>query len=123
MTPAIYQKFLERSLTRAESVAQNSYHCKTADCRGWCIYEDEANFFSCPICCKTNCLTCKAIHEGMNCRQYQDDLQIRAENDVAAKQTQEAIQVTIFHSLKVLKKICPKGRISIICRNCQNKFY
>ena len=61
-------------------------------------------FFSCPICCKTNCLTCKAIHEGMNCHEYQDDLQIRAENDVAAKQTSGAIQVTIFHSLKVLKK-------------------
>ena len=42
----------------------------------------------------------------MNCRQYQDDLQIRAENDVAAKQTQEAIQVTITHSLKVLKRFC-----------------
>ena len=98
VTPQIYQKFLERSLTRAESIAQNSYHCKTADCRGWCIYEDEANFFTCPICHKTNCLTCKAIHEGMNCRQYQDDLQMRAGNDVAAKQTHDTIQVMIYNT-------------------------
>ena len=41
----------------------------------------------------------------MNCRQYQDDLQIRAENDVAAKQTQEAIQVTSTRSLNFVSLI------------------
>ena len=88
----IYDKYLARSLQTAESQAKNSFHCKTADCPGWCIYEDHVNFFVCPVCRKENCLTCKAIHQGMNCKQYQDDLRIRAANDKAANQTQTMIQ-------------------------------
>ncbi|KAL4234057.1 hypothetical protein ACF0H5_005711 [Mactra antiquata] len=83
-----FAKYLARSLATAESQAQNSFHCKTADCPGWCIYEDFVNFFTCQVCGKENCLTCKVIHQGMNCKQYQDDLKIRAKNDKAASQTQ-----------------------------------
>lgn len=35
----------------------------------------------------------QAIHEGMNCREYQDDLAVRAQNDVAARQTTEMLRV------------------------------
>ncbi|XP_023932780.1 ranBP-type and C3HC4-type zinc finger-containing protein 1 [Lingula anatina] len=91
----VFQKYLQLSLSQAESQAANSYHCKTADCRGWCIYEDEVNFFDCPVCGKKNCLTCKAIHEGINCKQYQEDLQIRAGNDKAAKQTNDMLEKLI----------------------------
>lgn len=35
----------------------------------------------------------KAIHKDMNCKEYQDDLRIRAENDVAAKQTTQMLEV------------------------------
>ncbi|KAK3085646.1 hypothetical protein FSP39_006577 [Pinctada imbricata] len=86
--PEIFEKYLQRSLTTAESQERNSFHCKTTDCQGWCIYEDAINFFECPICGKKNCLTCKAIHEGMNCKQYQEDIKLRAANDAAARQTQ-----------------------------------
>ncbi|KAH9515505.1 RanBP-type and C3HC4-type zinc finger-containing protein 1 [Bulinus truncatus] len=88
----IYQKFLQRGLDQAESRAANAYHCKTADCHGWCIYEDQVNFFKCPVCRKENCLTCKAIHENMDCKKYQDDLKMRSVNDAAAKQTQELLE-------------------------------
>ncbi|KAJ1194817.1 hypothetical protein NDU88_004102 [Pleurodeles waltl] len=87
-----YRKFLERGLNVAESRSKNSYHCKMADCKGWCIYEDLVNEFWCPICQRTNCLICKAIHEGMNCRQYQDDIRIRAQNDSAARQTNDMLK-------------------------------
>ncbi|XP_071495309.1 ranBP-type and C3HC4-type zinc finger-containing protein 1-like [Diadema antillarum] len=87
-----FEKFLERGLRRAESTADNSFHCKTADCMGFCFYEDNNNFFTCALCKRVNCLTCKAIHEGINCKQYQEDLKIRAQNDVTAKQTQDALQ-------------------------------
>ncbi|XP_064599255.1 ranBP-type and C3HC4-type zinc finger-containing protein 1-like isoform X2 [Liolophura sinensis] len=90
--PTVFERFLQRGLQTAESQAVNSYHCKTTDCTGWCIYEDLVNFFDCPVCGKQNCLTCKAIHEGMNCKQYQTDLRIRAENDVAAQQTHLVLQ-------------------------------
>ncbi|XP_043922234.1 sharpin [Protopterus annectens] len=95
VSPEEYQKFLDRSLMVAESCSPNSYHCKTVDCRGWCIYEDTVNEFRCPICNKLNCLICKAIHQGMNCRQYQDDIQIRALKDSAAQQTAEMLKILV----------------------------
>ncbi|XP_055892490.1 ranBP-type and C3HC4-type zinc finger-containing protein 1-like [Biomphalaria glabrata] len=88
----IFERFLQRGLDQAESRMTNAYHCKTADCHGWCIYEDLVNFFKCPVCEKENCLTCKAIHENMNCKEYQDGLKLRALNDASARQTQELLQ-------------------------------
>lgn len=37
----------------------------------------------------------QAIHEGMNCKEYQDDLRIRSENDIAARQTTEMLKVRL----------------------------
>ncbi len=93
VTAEEFHKYLERGLTTAESQAANSFHCKTPDCPGFCFFDDDNNFFQCPVCNKQNCLTCKAIHEGMNCKQYQDDLKRRATNDDAARKTQEALEV------------------------------
>ncbi|KAM6454646.1 sharpin isoform 3-T3 [Liasis olivaceus] len=90
-----YERFLERRLAVAESRAQNSYHCQTADCPGWCIYEDDVNEFRCPICWALNCLVCKAIHEGMNCKQYQDKLQSQAHNDAAARKTSNMLKMLV----------------------------
>ncbi|XP_074754404.1 sharpin isoform X2 [Athene noctua] len=95
VTPEEYKRFLERSLVLAERRSQNSFHCQTTDCRGWCIYEDSVNEFRCPICQALNCLLCKAIHEGKNCRQYQDDLQVKAQNDSAARQTKDMLQTLV----------------------------
>lgn len=36
----------------------------------------------------------QAIHDGMNCKDYQDDLRIRAENDAAALQTKQLLTVS-----------------------------
>ena len=116
MTEEELQGLYKRGLRQAESAAANSYHCKTTDCEGFCFYEDEVNHFHCPLCKKVsqnsspppplfilfvycvrlqvNCLTCKAIHEGVNCQEYQDDLKRRAANDEAAKATQEMLQVS-----------------------------
>lgn len=37
----------------------------------------------------------QAIHEHMNCKEYQDDLALRAQNDVAARQTTEMLRVRL----------------------------
>ncbi|XP_065064966.1 ranBP-type and C3HC4-type zinc finger-containing protein 1-like [Rhopilema esculentum] len=87
-----YMNYLQRSVNAAENRAPNSYHCKTLNCNGWCFYEDEVNWFDCQVCNKRNCLTCKAIHLNMTCQQYQDDLKIKSENDVAARRTQEMLE-------------------------------
>ena len=39
------------------------------------------------------CVCLQAIHGGMNCKDYQDDLRIRAANDQAAQQTNEMLEV------------------------------
>ncbi|XP_074646822.1 ranBP-type and C3HC4-type zinc finger-containing protein 1-like [Tubulanus polymorphus] len=102
-----FEKYLQRGLATAECQASNSYHCKTADCGGWCIYEDEVNVFNCPVCGKKNCLTCKAIHEGQNCKEYQDDLRIQADNSEAGKRSQE-----------MLKGLVKSGQ-AMFCPGCQ----
>ncbi|GAB6020316.1 RanBP-type and C3HC4-type zinc finger-containing protein 1 [Chamberlinius hualienensis] len=89
--PDVFERYLRRSIATAESQAPNSFHCKTPDCPGWCLYADNANEFLCPSCGRLNCITCRVIHEGMNCRQYQDELAVRARTDDEAKKTKEAI--------------------------------
>uniref|UniRef100_A0A3Q2YX76 RanBP-type and C3HC4-type zinc finger-containing protein 1 n=1 Tax=Hippocampus comes TaxID=109280 RepID=A0A3Q2YX76_HIPCM len=95
VTPEQYQRWLQRSLSVAESRCEGSYHCATADCPGWCVYEDTVNVYHCPVCTKENCLICKAIHEGKNCKQYQDDLAARAINDSAARRTTDLLQTLV----------------------------
>ncbi|KAL0978212.1 hypothetical protein UPYG_G00167550 [Umbra pygmaea] len=105
-----YQKFMELSLCFAETRSENSYHCKTPDCAGWCIFEDEVNEFTCELCNETNCLLCKAIHNDMNCKEYQDDLQIRAENDIAAKQTTQMLEALLQNGEAMH---CPKCKVIV----------
>ncbi|CAM4658593.1 hypothetical protein PO909_027426 [Leuciscus waleckii] len=105
-----YQKFLELRLNIAESRSENSYHCKTPDCAGWCIFEDDVNEFTCDICHETNCLLCKAIHKGMNCQQYQDDLRIRAQNDDAALQTTQMLDQLLKNGEAMN---CPKCQVIV----------
>uniref|UniRef100_A0A8D2AIC9 RANBP2-type and C3HC4-type zinc finger containing 1 n=1 Tax=Sciurus vulgaris TaxID=55149 RepID=A0A8D2AIC9_SCIVU len=95
LSPEDYQRFLDLSVSIAENRSAFSYHCKTPDCKGWCFFEDDVNEFTCPVCFHVNCLLCKAIHEHMNCREYQDDLALRAQNDVAARQTTEMLRVLL----------------------------
>uniref|UniRef100_A0A8C3IX82 RanBP-type and C3HC4-type zinc finger-containing protein 1 n=1 Tax=Chrysemys picta bellii TaxID=8478 RepID=A0A8C3IX82_CHRPI len=95
LSAAEYQRFLDLGVSLAENRSRSSYHCKTTDCRGWCIFEDDVNEFACPVCQKVNCLLCKAIHENMNCKEYQDDLKLRAQNDQAARQTTEMLTLMV----------------------------
>lgn len=92
VTKDLYQKHLNLSLVEAESRISNSFHCRTPNCVGWCIYDDDSNEFTCPLCFKENCLTCKAIHEDVSCKDYQNDIKIKSKNDHAARKTQEKIE-------------------------------
>jgi RING-type zinc-finger/Zn-finger in Ran binding protein and others len=53
-----YEKHLSRSIRLAENKIENTYHCKTPNCKGWCIFEDTTNSFKCPVCTIVNCITC-----------------------------------------------------------------
>ncbi len=89
----LYERYLQRSVSTAESKTEKSFHCKTVDCRGWCEFEDNVNLFQCPVCNHENCITCQAIHEGINCKQYQDELEFQAAQNEDAKKTKEFLDV------------------------------
>lgn len=94
----LYEKHLERSMRLAEKAMKNAFHCQTADCPGWAIIEeDNINVFRCPVCRKSNCLTCQAIHEGANCKEFQDQVNESAETDEDAKRTKEMIDVSLVN--------------------------
>lgn len=61
VTPQVYEHYLAKSVAEAENKIGKSFHCKTPDCRGWCIFEDNVNEFRCPVCRRLNCLTCQVI--------------------------------------------------------------
>ena len=84
-----------KGLRKAEHEADNSFHCRTANCEAFCIYDEKVKNFLCPLCGKNNCILCKGIHEGMDCEEYQKELKRRAMNDEAAKETQRFLEVYI----------------------------
>lgn len=90
---ALFEKYLKRSVKCAENQTPNSYHCKTPDCVGWCEFDDNVNTFDCPVCTKANCITCRAIHEGMDCKRYQAKLELDSMTDKDAKKTREMFEV------------------------------
>lgn len=86
--PEVYQQHLAKSIAQAENNAGNkAFHCKTPDCPGWCIYDDDVNNFLCPVCGANNCLTCQVVHTGKNCKQYQQELQLSKETDQESRRT------------------------------------
>ncbi|GFR13069.1 ranBP-type and C3HC4-type zinc finger-containing protein 1 [Trichonephila clavata] len=101
----IYERYLQRSIITAESIAEKSFHCKTPDCPGWCMFDDNINVFPCPVCLHYNCLNCRTIHEGLNCRQYQDKLKSEKKLDPDSEKTLQFLDKMI-ESGKALR--CPK---------------
>ncbi|KDR15364.1 RanBP-type and C3HC4-type zinc finger-containing protein 1 [Zootermopsis nevadensis] len=93
LVPAdIYEQHLAKSVAQAENKIGNAFHCKTPDCRGWCIFEDNVNEFKCPVCRRINCLTCQAIHDGVNCKQYQEQVKQESETNAEARRTKEMLE-------------------------------
>ncbi|XP_014256597.1 uncharacterized protein LOC106670617 [Cimex lectularius] len=92
VTPRVYEGHLAKSIALAETKIGNTFHCKTPDCKGWCIYEDNVNVFKCPVCTHINCVTCQAVHEGLDCKQYQEQVNLDSETNVESKRTKEMLQ-------------------------------
>lgn len=110
VTYELYEKHLAKSLREAQHNMENTFHCKTPNCKGWCVYEDNVNDFKCPICKITNCLMCRIIHDGLTCQQYQDRLTNDSENNSDAKATRDMLQGMV-----------EKGE-AINCPTCQVRF-
>nr|XP_012229578.1 PREDICTED: uncharacterized protein LOC105676353 isoform X1 [Linepithema humile] len=105
--PEVYQQHLAKSIAQAENNAGNkAFHCKTPDCPGWCIYDDDVNNFLCPVCGANNCLTCQVVHTGKNCKQYQQELQLSKETDQESRRT-----------AAMLKEMVDRGE-ALACPTC-----
>ena len=59
VSPAVLLKHQRKSMKEAEANMKNAFHCKTPDCAGWTIFDDDVNIFKCPLCNKVNCITCQ----------------------------------------------------------------
>ena len=52
-------------------------------------------------------MLCKAIHyPEMNCKEYQEDLRIKAANDEAAKATQKMLEVHKMSAILQVMSVC-----------------
>jgi len=98
----VYEKHLQLSAREAESRDAHSYHCATPDCTGWCSYDDDVNTFFCYVCRRFNCLTCRAIHDGQNCLEYQRELRAKKYKDPAAMLANSTLEVMITVSVIVI---------------------
>ncbi|XP_073988059.1 uncharacterized protein isoform X2 [Rhodnius prolixus] len=92
VTAEVYEQHLAKSIALAETKIGNAFHCKTPDCKGWCIYEDNVNTFRCPVCTHNNCLTCQAVHEGLDCKQFQEQLNNDSDTNAESRRTKEMLQ-------------------------------
>ena len=88
-----YERYLKKSVSVAEKSDEKSFHCKSLDCPGWCFYDDNVNLFDCPVCHHENCINCQAIHENVNCRQYQEELEFDAATNEDALKTKQFLEV------------------------------
>jgi len=95
VTDEVYERHLQLSAREAESRDSHSYHCATPDCAGWCTYDDDVNTFFCYVCRRFNCLTCRAIHDGQNCLEYQRDLRAKKYKDPAAMLANSTLEVML----------------------------
>lgn len=105
-----YDDHLAKSLRIAENRIENSFHCKTPDCKGWCIFEDDVNIFKCQICCLENCLTCRVIHDGLDCKQYQNMMKNNVDQNPENATTQAMLEDMIKNGEAMN---CPACRVMI----------
>lgn len=106
-----FDQFLNRCLQEGQTQMTNSFQCKTPDCTGLWVYDDDVTTAKCYICQIYNCHQCKAIHTGLSCRAYQD--KIFTENDPTSIQTRNFFEQLIRDG-EAMK--CPQCDI-IISRN------
>jgi len=106
VTPQVLEKHLVKSLKLAEGTSENTYHCKTPDCTGWIIFEEGTRGFMCFVCKAVNCLGCKVIHAGKNCREYQDEVNPNAKHLRENAESELAIDLLVKNNEAMYCPMC-----------------
>lgn len=66
-----YERYERKCLEFAEGGNSSSVHCQTKGCKGWIEVSGFVQSFVCSVCCQKNCLSCRAVHVGISCKEYQ----------------------------------------------------
>lgn len=106
----IFDKHLEKSLKLYKAASETAVHCKTPDCQGWVEADKNVRGFTCESCKKVNCIGCKAIHQGKNCQEYQDEVNPDGRNKRETEESENAIRVMIATGKAMY---CPKCNIPV----------
>lgn len=118
----------DRSVSQAEAGIPNSFHCKTPDCIGWAEIDAGVANFLCPVCTKTTCIACKAVHEGRSCQDYFYEV-----NSDARKARDDGLTDAQLNGMIAARQAmpCPRCKIAIektvgcnrmTCSSCRHQF-
>lgn len=106
----VFEKYLEKSLNIAEIVTENAYHCKTPNCNGWVIFDEDVHRFACPVCTKTNCITCKVVHHGKTCGEYNEEINPNARTARELLESENALKALVASGEAMH---CPKCEVIV----------
>ncbi|KAG5682773.1 hypothetical protein PVAND_012105 [Polypedilum vanderplanki] len=109
----LFDKHLQKSLNVAESANEMTFHCRTLNCPNFVEIDPQITSYICEVCKKQNCISCKAIHEGKSCIDYQEEMnpdlkQQRINNENLQSQT--AIEMEIREGKAMY---CPRCKIPV----------
>ena len=66
LSEAEYKAHEKKSLQQARTAAEDTFHCQTPGCEGWCFVNHDDNVYKCELCGKENCLKCQVIRTNIN---------------------------------------------------------
>jgi len=110
----VFEKHLQKSLKIAEHGNELAFHCRTPDCPIFMEIGADVPAFTCPSCRKVNCISCKAIHEGKSCKDYQEEINPKLKTDRLNNenlQSEDAIKKLIATNQAMY---CPKCSIPVM---------
>ncbi|XP_029727248.2 ranBP-type and C3HC4-type zinc finger-containing protein 1-like [Aedes albopictus] len=124
LSPDDYGIYLKRSLKQAESSTANAFHCKTPECDGWCILDDQEDVtvFLCPLCDARSCLLCDALHPvGMTCEDYNDRLDLNPEGRLSIAEIDNMLAARTARRCPKCRFVLTKngGCNNIVCGKCK----
>lgn len=109
--PELFEKYLERSLKQFQASTGDAYHCKTPDCKGFVMVDKNLLGFKCWQCDKVNCISCKVIHHGKNCQEYQEEVNPNAKHVRENAESENAIKQMVKNGEAMY---CPRCGIPVM---------
>lgn len=107
----LFNKYLENSLKLFQATTENVYHCKTPDCEAFIVVDKNVRGFMCWLCKKVNCLSCKVIHHGKNCQEYQEEVNPNAKHVRENAESENAIKDMVKNGEAMF---CPRCGIPVM---------